>query len=90
LLEYTSYVLVKIFYTDIKRSSDGDGGGESSASLRAGLVHMLTSGVYSYLPWGLSALPGEKIIREEMDAIGCHELLMPALHPIDIWKKTGR
>ena len=32
----------------------------------------------------------ENIIREEMDAIGCHELLMPALHPIEIWKKTGR
>ena len=60
-------------------------------SLRAGLVNMLTSGVYSYLPLGYRVLTRvETIIREEMDAIGCHELLMPALHPIDIWKKTGR
>jgi len=52
---------------------------------------MLTSGVYSYLPLGFKVLSRvEKIIREEMDAIGCHELLMPALHPIEIWKKTGR
>ena len=60
-------------------------------SLRAGLVHMLTSGVYSYLPLGYKVLARvENIIRQEMDAIGCHELLMPALHPIDIWEKTGR
>ncbi len=52
---------------------------------------MLTSGVYSYLPLGYKVLSRvENIIREEMDAIGCHELLMPALHPIEIWKKTGR
>jgi len=60
-------------------------------SLRAGLVHMLTSGVYSYLPLGYKVLARvEGIIREEMDAIGCHELLMPALHPMEIWEKTGR
>jgi prolyl-tRNA synthetase len=54
-------------------------------------VHMLTSGVYSYLPLGFKVLARvEKIIRQEMEAIGCHELLMPALQPIDIWKKTGR
>ena len=52
---------------------------------------MLTSGIYSYLPLGYKVLSKvEGIIREEMDAIGCHELLMPALHPIEIWKKTGR
>ncbi len=60
-------------------------------SLRAGLVHMLTSGVYSYLPLGFRVLANvEAIIREEMNAIGCHELLMPAMHPIEIWQKTGR
>jgi prolyl-tRNA synthetase len=59
--------------------------------LRAGMVHMLTSGIYSYLPLGFKVLNRvETIIREEMDAIGCHELLMPALHPIEIWAKTGR
>src|SRR5579863_3604333 len=59
--------------------------------LRAGLVHMLTSGVYSYLPLGYKVLARvQDIIRQEMNAIGCHELLLPALQPIEIWKKTGR
>ena len=59
--------------------------------LRAGLVHMLTSGVYSYLPLGLKVLKNiENIIREEMELIGARELLLPSLHPLDLWKKTGR
>jgi len=59
--------------------------------LRAGLVHMLTSGVYSYLPLGLKVLRKvETIINEEMNAIGARELLMPCLQPMDLWKKTGR
>lgn len=59
--------------------------------LRAGLMHMLTSGVYSYLPLGWRVLGKiEKIIREEMNAAGAHELLMPAMLPLDIWQKTGR
>ena len=59
--------------------------------LRAGLVHMLTSGVYSYLPLGWRVLQKiENIIREEMNAAGAHELLMPAQHPLEIWQRTGR
>lgn len=59
--------------------------------LRSGLVHMLTSGVYSYLPLGLRVLSKiENIIREEMNAIGANELFLPCLHPIELWKKTGR
>jgi len=59
--------------------------------LRAGLVHMLTSGVYSYLPLGLKVLRRvEGIIREEMNAIGANELFLPCLHPIELWKQTGR
>lgn len=59
--------------------------------LRAGLVQMLTSGVYSYLPLGLRVLRNiERVIREEMNNIGAHEVLLPCLQPIDLWKKTGR
>lgn len=59
--------------------------------LRAGLVHMLTSGVYTYLPLGLKVLAKlENIIREEMNAAGAQELLMPSLHPMEIWRQTGR
>jgi len=81
----------KYFLTTLKEVPTGTEAISHQLSLRAGLVHMLTSGVYSYLPLGFRVLNKvESIIREEMDAIGCHQLLMPALHPIEIWKKTGR
>ncbi|MCB9758155.1 MAG: proline--tRNA ligase [Candidatus Omnitrophica bacterium] len=60
-------------------------------SLRAGLVNMLTSGVYSYLPLGLRVLNRiEQIIREEMNASGAQELFLPVLQPIELWRTTGR
>ena len=59
--------------------------------LRSGLVHMLTSGVYSYLPLGLRVLRKiESIIREEMNASGACEVFLPCLQPLDLWKETGR
>jgi len=59
--------------------------------LRAGLVNMLTSGVYSYLPLGLRVLRRiEDIIREEMNEAGAQELFLPCLQPIELWEKTGR
>jgi len=81
----------KYFISTLKEIPIGTEAVSHQLSLRAGLVHMLTSGVYSYLPLGYRVLHKiEDIIRQEMDAIGCHELLMPALQPVDIWKKTGR
>ncbi len=60
-------------------------------ALRAGLVRQLSSGVYSYLPLGFRVLNKIiNIIREEMNRAGASEILMPALHPADIWKKSGR
>jgi prolyl-tRNA synthetase len=59
--------------------------------LRAGLARMLMAGVYSYLPLGLKVLNNiEKIIRQEMDACGANELLLPALQPQELWVKSGR
>jgi prolyl-tRNA synthetase len=59
--------------------------------LRAGYVRPLGSGIYSLLPLGFRvARRIEQIIREEMDAIGCQELLMPVVHPADLWRETGR
>jgi prolyl-tRNA synthetase len=59
--------------------------------LRAGLVRMLMAGVYSYLPLGLKVLNNiEKIIRQEMNACGASELLLPALQPQELWVKSGR
>ena len=57
---------------------------------RAGFVSKLMSGVYSYLPLGLRTLRKiEQIVREEMDAVGGQEILMPMLHPKVNWKTTG-
>lgn len=59
--------------------------------LRAGLIRQLSSGIYSYLPPGLKALQNiQTIVREEMDASGAQEMLMPALHPSELWKASGR
>jgi len=59
--------------------------------LRAGLIRRLSSGTYTYLPLGYRALSkAENIIREEMNAAGASEILMPALQPPEIWKQTGR
>ena len=59
-------------------------------ALRAALIRQLSSGVYSYLPLGLRVLNKiSQIVREEMNAIGGQEILMPILHPAEIWKKTG-
>jgi prolyl-tRNA synthetase len=59
--------------------------------LRAGLIKKLTSGVYSFLPLGLRVLRKvEKIVREEMNKAEAQEILMPILHPIDIYKESGR
>ncbi len=58
--------------------------------VQAGFVRQLMAGVYTYLPLGLRVLRKlEKIVREEMDTIGGQEILMPMLHPSEIWKKTG-
>jgi len=59
--------------------------------LRAGMIRKLTSGVYSFLPIGLKSLRKvETIIREEMNRSGAIEVLMPAVHPAELWKESGR
>ncbi len=59
--------------------------------IRAGLIRKLTSGVYTYLPFGLKVLEKvEAIVREEMDRKGGQELLLPAIQPAELWEKSGR
>ena len=59
--------------------------------VRAGYIRRVASGVYTYLPLGLRVLHQvERVIREELDAAGCQELLLPALHPIELWEQSGR
>src|SRR3989304_6151801 len=59
--------------------------------LRPGLAHQIAAGVYAFLPLAWRALQRvEGIIREEMDAAGGQELMMPSIHPIEIWQASGR
>lgn len=59
--------------------------------VRAGFIDKLMSGSYSFLPLGLRVLNKiANIIRQEINAIGGQELLLPAMHPKDNWERTGR
>jgi prolyl-tRNA synthetase len=59
--------------------------------VRAGLVRQLGAGMWTYLPAGWRVHRRiEQIIREEMDAIGGQEILMPVLQPEELWRRTGR
>jgi prolyl-tRNA synthetase len=59
--------------------------------IRAGMVRKLASGLYTWLPFGLKVLRNvEKIVREEMDASGAQEVLMPVVQPAELWQETGR
>jgi prolyl-tRNA synthetase len=59
--------------------------------VRAGFIRQLGAGIYDYLPLAKRTLSKiEAIVREEMDAIGGQEFFLPALHPAEIWKESGR
>jgi prolyl-tRNA synthetase len=59
--------------------------------VRAGFIRQLGAGIYDYLPLAKRSLNKiEAIVREEMDGIGGQEFYLPALHPAEIWKESGR
>jgi prolyl-tRNA synthetase len=59
--------------------------------VRAGLIRQLGAGLWTWMPAGWRVHQRiEQIIREEMDAIGGQEMLMPVLQPRELWRKTGR
>ena len=59
--------------------------------LRAGMIRKVTSGIYNWLPLGLRVLKKiENIVREEMDASGAQEVLMPMVQPKELWEETHR
>lgn len=59
--------------------------------LRAGLVRKLSAGIYTYLPLGYRVLKKVMdIVREEMDAAGAQEIVMPLLQPAELWHESGR
>jgi prolyl-tRNA synthetase len=59
--------------------------------LRAGFIKRLSAGIYTYMPMGLRVIRKiENIVREEMNAAGAIELLMPVVQPAELWQESGR
>src|SRR5215217_7237929 len=59
--------------------------------VRGGFVRQVTGGVWTFLPLGWRVhRKVEQIVREEMDAIGGQEMLMPVLTPAELWQRSGR
>src|ERR671935_2047392 len=59
--------------------------------VRAGLVRQVGAGLWTFLPAGWRVhRKVEQIVREELDAIGAQEMLMPVMHPAELWRRTGR
>jgi prolyl-tRNA synthetase len=59
--------------------------------LRAGLIRRVAAGIYNWLPLGMRVLRKvETIVREEMDRSGAQEVLLPGVHPAELWQQSGR
>jgi prolyl-tRNA synthetase len=59
--------------------------------MRAGMIRKVAAGIYTYLPLGLRAIQKlENIVRQEMNAAGATELLMPAIQPAELWMESKR
>ncbi len=96
---YTQRVSVDTFgmretklFTRARREAPKDEAAVNAALLiRAGFVEKLMAGVYSFLPLGLRVMERiARLIRDEMNALGGQEIIMPALQPKENWLKTGR
>jgi len=81
-----------VLFTKAKREAPKDEEAINAQLLiRAGFIDKLMAGVYTFLPLGLRVLKKiENIIREEIEAIGGQEILMPTLQPKNNWAQTGR
>jgi len=83
--------LSKLFTNTLREAPKDEESANARLLVRAGYVQKLMAGVYSFLPLGLRVLNNiENIVRQEMDNAGAQEILMPALHPIENYEKTGR
>jgi len=81
----------KLFGKTLRETPKDEQGINARLLIQAGFIDKLMAGVYSYLPLGYRVLKKiEQIIREEINAVGGQELLLPALQPKELWEKTGR
>jgi prolyl-tRNA synthetase len=75
----------------VKEDPAGAEAASHKLMVRAGLIRQLAAGVYVFLPAGWRVMRKiEAVIREEMEAIGCQEMLYPVINPAEIWQQSGR
>lgn len=81
----------QLFTKTIKEVPHDEVSKNAQLLIRGGFVYKEMAGVYAYLPLGLRVLEKIKqIVREEMDAIGSHEIIMTSLQRKELWEKTDR
>ena len=81
----------KIFIPTLKDSPQDAEVISHQLMLRAGMIRKVSSGIYTWLPLGLKVLRKiENIVRDEMDQSGAQEVLMPMVHPKELWEETKR
>ncbi|MCL1877216.1 proline--tRNA ligase [Candidatus Saccharibacteria bacterium] len=81
----------KIFTKTSKTTPTDEVAKNAQLLIRAGFIHKEMAGVYAYLPLGLRVLENiKRIVREEMNAVGGHEVMMTALQPRELFEKTNR
>lgn len=81
----------KTFIKTLRAAPKDETAKNGALLVRAGYIHKEMAGVYDYLPLGLRVIENIKgIIREELNKIGCEEILMTALQNPEPWEKTGR
>jgi prolyl-tRNA synthetase len=81
----------KLFIPTLRDTPAEAEGASHQLLLRAGYIRQVAAGIYSYLFLAQrSLLKIVRIVREEMDAIGAQEMLLPALHPAELWRESGR
>lgn len=81
----------QLFTKTLKHAPKDEVSKNAQLLIRAGFVHKEMAGVYAFLPLGLRVLEHIKsIVREEMDALGCQELIMTSLQRKELWQKTDR
>jgi prolyl-tRNA synthetase len=81
----------KLFFQTLREAPADADVRSHQLMLRAGLVRQVAAGIFEYLPLGLRAKKKiEAIMREEMEAIGGQEIVMPVVQPAALWKRSGR
>ena len=81
----------QLFTKTRKEAPSGEESKNAELLIRAGYIHKEMAGVYAYLPLGLRVQERVKqVVREEMNALGCQELVMTTLQPKGLWERTGR